>query len=256
MQRFFVSPDALSTTQVRLTGDTARQISRVLRMRPGDELLLLDGSGMEYKARLAIFGKEDVWCEMLEKRVGSAEPHHRVDLYLSLLNKPDKFEWALQKCTELGAARFIPVVAERSIADAPGQGRQERWERIIQEAAEQSGRSTLPSLSEAIPLKRAIVMEGERARATPDGAHLAIMPAMGATHSLHDLLTASEGIPNSASLFIGPEGGFSEPELGMAQDCGIHLVTLGSRTLRAETAAVATLTIVTYAFGEMGGQFV
>lgn len=252
MQRFFVSPDLLSTTEVRLTGDTARQISRVLRMRPGDELLLLDGSGMEYKTRLITLGKEDVWCEVLEKRTGSAEPLHRVDLYLSLLNKADKFEWALQKCTELGAARFIPVIAERSMADAPGHGRQERWERIIQEAAEQSGRSTLPALSEAIPLKKAVSVEAERVRATPDGAHLAIMAAVGAAQSLHHLLTEVGSTLNSTSIFIGPEGGFSRAELAMAQECDMRLVTLGSRTLRAETAAVATLTIVTYALGEMG----
>src|SRR5207302_773911 len=132
------------------------QIGRVLRMRVGDVVVLLDGSGLEYQARLAEFRDAQIDCEILGSTLGRCEPLHRVDMYLALLNKPDKFEWALQKCTELGAANFTPVVCERSVPGSPQQGRRERWERIIKEAAEQSGRCVLPQLQAAMTFEEAI----------------------------------------------------------------------------------------------------
>src|SRR6266513_1873887 len=136
MQRFFVPPETLTGSEVWIEGDIARQISKVLRMQQGDQICLLDGLGWEYVVRLAGFGKEYAIGEIVEKRLGRGEPQVQVTLNLSLLNKVDKFEWALQKCTEVGAARFVPVRAARSISDIPGAGKTERWERIIQEAAE------------------------------------------------------------------------------------------------------------------------
>src|SRR5438270_13934480 len=106
MQRFFVPPDTLGGATVHIEGEIAHQIIRVLRMKHGDEIVLLDGLGSEYRVTLASFGHGEVAGELIEKSTCSAEPTHQVTLYLSLLNKPDKFEWALQKCTELGASRF------------------------------------------------------------------------------------------------------------------------------------------------------
>jgi 16S rRNA (uracil1498-N3)-methyltransferase len=242
MQRFFVPPDSLGGDTVRLEGEVAHQITRVLRMKPGDEVVLLDGLGWEYRVSLVSFGQEEVTGQLLEKRACPADPAHKVTLYLSLLNKPDKFEWALQKCTELGAARFVPMIAERSVASAPGSGKMERWERIIQEAAEQSGRAILPSLEQTVSLGDAL----RTARA--DETCIALMPALGADCSVRQALEAS---PKKVSLFIGPEGGFTEAELEQAQGAGVQLVTLGPRTLRAETAAVTALTVVMYELGEM-----
>src|SRR5437588_11415427 len=103
MQRFFVDPAILQTPEVTLRGEIAHQISRVLRMRPGDEVILLDGEGNEYPVRLTGVDRDAVLGSVLQKRrVEGGEPAVQVDPYLSLLNKPDKFEWALQKCTELG----------------------------------------------------------------------------------------------------------------------------------------------------------
>src|SRR3954468_24836703 len=167
MQRFFVAPHTLAQREVLIGGDEARQISRVLRMQPGDHVCLLDGLGWEYIVRLTTCGKDEVAGAVIEKRLGAGEPACKITLYLSLLNKADKFEWALQKCTEIGAAAFVPVRATRSVADTPGLAKVERWNRIIQEAAEQCGRSLPPTLGETITLAQALMQR----------THTAIMPA-------------------------------------------------------------------------------
>jgi 16S rRNA (uracil1498-N3)-methyltransferase len=253
MHRFFVQTAALSAPAVTLTGDVAHQIGRVLRMRVDDVVVLLDGSGLEYEARLAEFRGAQIDCDILGSTVGTCEPLHRVDAYLALLNKPDKFEWALQKCTELGAANFTPVVCERSVPGTPEQGRRERWERIIKEAAEQSGRCVLPQLHAAMPFGEAVKQEEMRLVKASGGSaiHLALLPAPGAELSISAaLLEAGEAA--SVSLFIGPEGGFAEDELRAATERGIRLVNLGPRTLRSETAAIAALVMIMDRLGELG----
>jgi 16S rRNA (uracil1498-N3)-methyltransferase len=253
MHRFFVQTSVLSAPAVTLTGDVAHQIGRVLRMRVGDVVVLLDGSGVEYKARLAEFRDAQIDCEILGSTSGRCEPLHRVDLFLALLNKPDKFEWALQKCTELGAANFTPVTCERSVPGTPEQGRRERWERIIREAAEQSGRCVLPLLHAPMTFREAVKQEGGKLVKASSGSatHLALMPAPGSELSIGAaVLEAGEG--GNVSLFIGPEGGFAEDELLAATERGIRLVNLGPRTLRSETAAIVALAVILDRLGDLG----
>ena len=238
---------------MRIGGDAAQQIRRVLRMRPGDRFSLLDGLGFEYQVVLAEFEKDEVWAEVLGKVQVQTEPDHRVSLCLSLLNKPDKFEWVLQKATELGAARFVPIIAERSVTGSVRSMRRERWERIIQEAAEQSGRGLIPALAEPAYLKAALDTESQtlsRVGAT-EQAHVAIMPELCGSETILSPLRKG-GRPQTASIYIGPEGGFTEDEIAIAQGAGVAIVTLGPRILRAETAAVAALTLVLSELGEMG----
>lgn len=248
MHSFFVPPDTLKTSTVHLTGEVAHQISRVLRLRPGDTVYLLDGRGYESKMTISNVSKEQVRGELSTKRFVPTEPNHHVDLYLSLLNKTEKYEWALQKCTEIGAARFIPIRAERSVTSS---ARSDRWQRIITEAAEQSGRGIIPTLEEVISLEESLDMEGERLANASHGAHLAIMPALGADLSLTDALEQLTTEDATASLFIGPEGGFTDDELYAANERGILLVNLGPRTLRAETAAPVALVLTLHHLGDM-----
>lgn len=250
MHRFFVEPEAIGELEARVAGETAHQISRVLRMQQGDEICLLDGSGYEYRVRLVSIGANECVGRVIERVKGGAEPRCKVTLYISLLNKADKFEWALQKCTELGAARFVPVRSARSISDVPGRTKTERWERIIQEAAEQSGRAIIPALEEAISLQTAFRQESAALRGAQDGEHIALIPALGAQVTLKGALQGAERA-GSLALFIGPEGGFEPSEVEEAKAAGVVPVTLGPRTLRAETAAVAGLTMALYEMGEM-----
>jgi 16S rRNA (uracil1498-N3)-methyltransferase len=220
-------------------------------MLPGDELLLLDGQGLEYLARIDSFAKGEVTAKIVSRAASQAEPSHSVTLYLSLLNKPDKYEWALQKCTELGVACFIPLRTERSLPAPPEKGRRERWERIIREAAEQSGRAILPSLGATMDLTEAVEYEARKAQES--GNHTAIMPVLGTSAALADVL-ARRSDAVSVSIFIGPEGGFTAEEARLAAEAGLRLITLGPRTLRAETAAVTTLSVVMHELGELGGR--
>ena len=251
MHRFFVPTDVFRGARVHLKGEVAHQISRVLRLRLGDDILLLDGRGYEYSVKLAEFGKAELWGDLQGKRLVDTEPAHHVTLYMSLLNKADKFEWALQKCTELGASRFVPVVAERSVTAS---GRGERWERIIQEAAEQSGRAFIPDLAGPLTFAQALQEDADLGRATQGSGHVSIIPSLGEDRSLGDALSHLDASEGSVHIFIGPEGGFTQAELDAAAASGVLRVTLGPRTLRSETAAVAVLAIVMFGLGQMGGK--
>ncbi len=243
MHRFFVLPTTINADRAHIKGETAHQISRVLRMQPGDRITLLNGQGFEYTVTLLEIGKDEVTGRVESSAEGKAEPHHKITLYLSLLNKADKFEWALQKCTELGASAFVPVRSARSISDAPGPARIERWQRIILEAAEQSGRSIIPALHETLTFQVALKTETGKP---------SIIPALEAGTTLRQAIVGLKhaNLAN-ISIFIGPEGGFTPDEVREADSAGVQSVTLGPRTLRAETAAVAALTMTLYELGEM-----
>ena len=250
MHRFFVEPNAIGDLEARIAGETARQICRVLRMQVGDEICLLDGLGYEHRIRLVSIGANECVGRVIERVKGRAEPRCKVTLYISLLNKADKFEWALQKCTELGAARFVPVRSTRSISDAPGHSKTERLERINQGAAEQSGRAIIPTLEESISLQAEFQQESAALRSAQDGEHIALIPALRAQVALKGALRGIEGA-GTLAIFIGPEGGFAPSEVDEAKAAGVVPITMGPRTLRAETAAVAALTMALYEMGEV-----
>lgn len=245
MHRFYVPHARPRDGKLQLNGPVYEQIRRVLRMRPGDEVAVFDGTGQEYHLSLLEFGRGEVYGRIVEQYNVATEPRCQVELYLSLLNKSDKFEWALQKCTELGAAHFVPVVAARSVTAA---ARPERWERIIQEAVEQSGRGVLPGLSLPVPFQQAVRQAVEQTAAPG----LVLLPEVTGERSIGEVLASTRLNLDRAAIFIGPEGGFSLEEQEFAREQGVHIVKMGPRVLRAETAAVAALTITMDRLGELG----
>ncbi|MDQ6694319.1 MAG: 16S rRNA (uracil(1498)-N(3))-methyltransferase [Chloroflexota bacterium] len=255
MHRFLVQSNVLRSGEVRLDGEVAQQIRRVLRMREGDEVRLFSGGKYEYRVRLSSLGKDTVFGKVIERVELMSEPQVELSLYLALLNKAEKFEFALQKCTELGVSRFVPVAAERSVSGSGGGGasKRDRWQRIIQEAVEQSGRGTLPLLEEAVSLKDALAEEARRIeRSASDAPYISLITAPTSEMSLRRALIGRDGPKGSISLFVGPEGGFSAAELDAAVEAGVLPVTVGPRVLRAETAAVAICGMILYALGEAG----
>lgn len=248
IHRFFVPSHTLNRGTVHLTGGVYDQIRRVLRMRVGDHVTLFDGSEYEYLVRLAEFGKGEIKGEVVERSAVSTEPSHRVDLYLSLLNKTEKFEWALQKCTELGAVRFVPVIAARSVT---GAARTERWERIILEATEQSGRAMLPRLEDPLPLAQALSDAVDTTGNNASAARFTLMLEVNGDISLQDAIRSRSNELQDVAIFIGPEGGFTSEEQQAAQDCGIQIVKMGPRVMRAETAAIAAVTLSMAVLGEL-----
>lgn len=228
--RFFVPPAWITPPTVTLGNDIARQVRTVLRMRPGDEIIVSDNSGAEFAVSLTEVGKI-VQGQITAQHLSQAEPTVRLTLYQGTL-KAQRFEWVLQKGTELGVMRFVPTICQRSVVrqQAALVKKQARWEQIIREAAEQSGRGRLPELTSPQSLTEAL--------ADVPSHELVLMPweEAGQT-SLKRAL--SDQRPANIGLFIGPEGGFTPQEARQAQAAGAALVTLGPRILRAETAGLA-----------------
>ena len=246
MNRFFVSPQAIKENRVVLRGLIVHQIRDVLRMRPGDEIVLLDNSGWAHRTELVTIDRDAVRGHVTEKWKLDTEPATRITLYQGLL-KGQKFEWVLQKGTEIGVSAFVPVLAARCVIGTVNDvsaARIERWEKIIVEAAEQAGRAALPHLSSAMLFAQACAQAG--------AVDLALIPWEG-EHS-HGLSEALQDIPKSKgiSLFIGPEGGFTEEEIATAKERGVTPVSLGPRILRAETAGLAAASAILYALGDLG----
>ena len=250
MHRFFVAPALLAhpaTTGnplITLPDRLAHQVRDVLRLGIGEQLVLLDNSGNEVLASVTKSNRASVEVQVLDRRAGKSESPVRIILCQGLL-KSARFEWVLEKGTELGVAVFAPILCRRSMAglEDAGPSKQQRWQRIIQEAAEQCGRSRLPELLPARPLMHALndILPGA----------LALMPweeehGQSLREALVPALNRGDSQPLTVVLFIGPEGGLMAEEVTLAQRYDVQVVTLGQRILRAETAALATIANVMY----------
>jgi len=247
LHRFFVSPQAIRENRVVMRGTVVHQIRDVLRMKPGDAVILLDNSGWAYRAEIVTIDHEALRGRIVDKWKLESEATTRITLYQGLL-KGQKFEWVLQKGTELGVAAFVPLVTARCIIgslDDVTSARMERWQRIIVEAAEQAGRALLPHISPAMLFAHACE-QAERSGA------LALIPYEG-EHS-YGLREALQSVPRSKEihLFIGPEGGFADEEIALARERHIVPVSLGPRILRAETAGLAAVAAILYELGDLG----
>jgi 16S rRNA (uracil1498-N3)-methyltransferase len=264
MHRFFVPPDILKETNfdIALPKDLAHQIRDVIRLNVGEQLLLLDNSGDEILTAVAKTSKAAVEVHLIERRPGKSEPAVRIILHQGILRSA-RFEWILEKGTELGVSVFSPIICRRSMAglEDTGPTKIQRWQRIIQEAAEQSGRSRLPELLPIRPLIHALneispyalaIMPWEEERALT--LHIALNSAtrvrvedvLGGVGILASPRSRSTPPPPTVILFIGPEGGLTPEEVSLAQRHGVQVVTLGTHILRAETAALATIANVMY----------
>jgi 16S rRNA (uracil1498-N3)-methyltransferase len=242
LHRFFISPSYINSPIINLDGETAHQIRTVLRLRPGDEIVVLDNSGLEWQVRLTEVSKNKVQGQITAQKPVQGEPAVQLILHQGTL-KGQKFEWILQKGTELGVSGFVPVVCQRSVVrDPEALGKKEkRWQQIIREAAEQSGRGKLPHLEQARSFTEAIQHAQSKG--------VILMPweeASGVT--LKQALVEAQG--DSIALFIGPEGGFTSDEAVLAEQAGATLITLGPRILRAETAGLAVCAAILYEMDE------
>jgi 16S rRNA (uracil1498-N3)-methyltransferase len=248
LHRFFLPPEAVQSSAVYFPMEFSRQIATVLHLRAGERVLVLDGRGAEYVVELEIVAPRSTQGRVLESRPAGGEPRARLWLYLSLTQR-EKFEWMLQKCTEVGAAGFTPVVTERSLVqsteDAPA--RRDRWQRILREAAEQCGRGRVPELYAPLRWEEALVDLQKRR-----------LPGLMAWEEEHTagLRAALQALPPNPqvpalALFTGPEGGYSAAEAAQARAAGLRTFTLGKRILRMETAAVVAAALVLHELDEI-----
>lgn len=251
MHRFFVPPEWIDGHRVTLKPPVVHQIRRVLRLLPGDHVILLDNSGWEREVELTTLQSRKVFGRVVDKRLAQGEPRTKITLYQSLL-KGRHFEWVLQKGTELGVVQFVPIIASRCVVGSLqdiGPQKQKRWLRIIAEAAEQSRRGRLPSLLPAIMFDRACE------QAQKFGGLLLIPWEQERAASLKQALGRPAGgdggqRPYVLNVLVGPEGGFAENEVALAQRFGAQPVTLGPRILRAETASIALVAAILHELGD------
>ena len=247
MDRFFVPAEALKSKEVELNKELSHRLRHVLRLREGDRVILVDGRGGEFEAELEDVSSPIVRARTLGKSAGLAEPKAHVVLYQSII-KGDRFDWVLEKGTELGVSKFVPLVSRRGIIRPRSERfeRKERWERIITEAAVQCGRSFLPELSPAVEMDEALAQATGLLLLPWEGEH-----ELSLRHVLRETLAGGEKTP-VISIFIGPEGGFARQEVDRALEGGVKTVSLGERILRSETAGIVASAAVLYELGELG----
>jgi 16S rRNA (uracil1498-N3)-methyltransferase len=257
MHRFFVSPAAIQGDRVRISGPAVHQIKHVLRLRPGQRFVVLDDSGWEYTAELVRRGQKEIGGRILARAQALGEPRTRITLFQAVL-KGERFEWVLQKGSELGIAAFVPLLCDRNVVRGDAVLKKlARWRTIIREAAEQSRRGRLPRLE--LPLDFAAACQQAQAMG---GLSLLAWEEETALDLKAVLYASSATGPGPADdvspaicniqLFIGPEGGFTPQEAMLATDQGIQPVTLGPRILRAETAGLVAAAALFYELGDLG----
>jgi 16S rRNA (uracil1498-N3)-methyltransferase len=237
MRRRFIA-DTWTNTTAALTGDQAVHLARVLRAEPG-QVYDIVANGFVHRAEIvAVSDKEVTFALHEELEADAARPLH---LLLAVF-KFDHFEWAVEKATELGVARITPVVARRTEKHLAltAAKRAERWRRIVLEAAKQSRRTDVPEIAEPVSLKLALDAEKSDVRILLSETEQVV----GLGDAVREE-TVSRGSGGATyALAIGPEGGWTPEEMGLFGSQGWRSVTLGPRILRAETAAIAGIAIV------------
>jgi len=236
MHRFFIPPEDFHDDHVVFNGNNAQQIARVLRLKEGEVCIALDNLGNEVTCKLEQINPQTCLASVMERRKAD-EPRTRL-LMLLCLTQREKFEWILQKCTEIGAASFLPVISQRSLVqkNTDTLAKYERWQMILKEAAEQSGRGLIPQLLPPAHLSDAVM-------STRNDYPLRLIPWEDEQQTGIKAVLSQEK-PANVAILIGPEGGFPAEEVQTATDAGFLRVTLGRRILRMETAAVVSAALI------------
>lgn len=243
MPRIFLPGASAETGRITVRGEKAHYLSSVLRCRNGERIFVSNAQGILYITEIIRISQKSVTLAIMDISDDSVrESPLRITLFQGVL-KGAKMDLVIQKATELGVRRIVPLITERSQLRATRKC--PRWRKIAEEASRVAGRPHVPSVCDAVPFKRLIAeSHGGPAENSilfwEEGGKALSAVTAGMTHN------------KPLSVFIGPEGGFSHQETALASDNGMIICTLGSRTLRAETAAISVLAILQYVLGDMG----
>ncbi|NDL68216.1 16S rRNA (uracil(1498)-N(3))-methyltransferase [Anaerotalea alkaliphila] len=242
MHKFFADSGRISEDRILLEGPDVNHIRQVLRLGPGEEVLINDGQNARFRCIIEAIEKDRVSCRILERLEADTELPLQVTLFQGL-PKQEKMELVIQKAVELGAHTIVPVRMRRSVVkldEKSGAKKRERWQKIAEAAAKQSGRSVVPVVEEPMDFSRALELAGR--------LDLLLVPyenAEGMEHTRKVLEGSREA--KSLGIFIGPEGGYDDREveaLGALEHA--ETITLGRRILRTETAGMALLAMLLY----------
>jgi 16S rRNA (uracil1498-N3)-methyltransferase len=250
-RRFYAPPTAFDNqlNTVTLIADEARHLREVLRLKPGDEVYVFNGEGKEFLSRIAESRRDTARLDVI-REVEPARPESQLQLTLALaLLKGEKFDLVVQKATELGVAHIVPVITKhadiRLRDESDAAKRVTRWQRIAMEAAKQSGRGVVPKVAGVITFASLI----ETASEDKPSDCLIFSERDG-----QSLLQTKENIvanTKQITALVGPEGGWSDEEIAGACAADWTIVTLGGRTLRAETAAIVVVALLQHLFGDL-----
>jgi 16S rRNA (uracil1498-N3)-methyltransferase len=244
MHRFHLPPEACQGEILTLTGAEAHHAMHVLRLRPGDPVTVLDGAGGIHEGAVTHPDRHRVSLTITRRRT-VPRPDHRITL-IQAVTKTRSMEWIVQKATELGLARLMPVLTERSVPQFTGAEaarKAGRWREIAVESLKQCGTPWLPDISRPQPLPALL--------AAPPACDLSLVASLhagacDARRPLEDFRTRHGCPPSEVGVWIGPEGDFTASELAAICATGAVPITLGPLVLRAETAAVYCLSVLGY----------
>ena len=252
MYHFFTETEFFTESEAVITGPDVNHIKNVLRMKPGEKLLLSDGKGTNCLCEITELFPDKVLAKILPEEVDDTELPVKVTLYQGL-PKADKMEFIIQKCVELGVTKIVPVDTDRAVVKLDAkkeEAKRKRWYGISESAAKQSKRMIVPEVGNVMKFKAAI--EAAALDDLSQGLD-ALIPALplgqqavpaDLPHALTRELIGSLKPGQSLSIFIGPEGGFSDGEVELAMQSGVKPVTLGKRILRTETAGMFVMAAV------------
>jgi 16S rRNA (uracil1498-N3)-methyltransferase len=235
--RLYVSPQLLKEVPVRITGPDAHHISNVLRLKEGDRIILFDGVGCEYSGRIISLKRGELSVGEIEKTREANIAETRLNLLSALV---PKFDFVVEKATELGVSEISPVVTERTqskLKSGSMAKKLERWRKVAIAASMQSARIVVPVIHEPTPLSVALNPS------KPDSLRL-LASLENDVPSICSVLSRTRDLPKNVDLFVGPPADFTDGELDAARKAGVVAVRITENTLRTETAAVSALAII------------
>ncbi len=241
LTRIYTDQALAPENDIILGRDAARHLVTVLRLKRGDELVLFNGDGGEYPAAIADASPKSVTVRTGQRLAVDRESPLAIHLGIGIA-RGDRFDWVLQKATELGVAAITPLYTERTevrLKEDREEKKRRHWRQVIVSACEQCGRNRLPALHAPRPLADWLGIEAEQKCLLHHRAGL----------SLADRASPR---PRSAALLIGPEGGLSATEIDLSIGAGFESLALGPRVMRTETAPVAAIALLQYLWGDLG----
>jgi 16S rRNA (uracil1498-N3)-methyltransferase len=237
--RIYIDQDMAITESVSLDENASHYLSKVLRMQEGRELIVFNGKGGEFSAQIKEISKKCVIIEIGKLTEENRQSPLQLELAIGI-SRGERMDWVLQKATELGVSRIIPLITERTEVKVKGEKQDKKmqhWRQIIISACEQCHRNLLPALCEPQSIDEWLAGVSTDCRFV--------------LHHRNDQSLAKSVSPNSVSLLIGPEGGLSEDEIVLAENYQFQSLRLGPRVLRTETAPVAAISLVQYLWGDL-----
>ncbi|HVS80794.1 MAG TPA: 16S rRNA (uracil(1498)-N(3))-methyltransferase [Pyrinomonadaceae bacterium] len=254
-RRFYAPPVAFALDEqtVSLSADEARHARGVLRLQPGDEVYVFDGAGKEFRCAVRELDRDGAALDVLEE-VETARPESPLNLTLGIaLLKGEKFDLVVQKAVELGVSRIIPLDTDRTDVrlrdNQDAHNRMTRWRRIALEAAKQSGRASVPEIIAPLTFEFLCAMSATEEEKSPQPVRLMFSERGG--KSLSETANSFVEQPKRIVALVGPEGGWADEEIELAREGLWKIVTLGGRTLRAETAAIVITALLQHRLGDL-----